>query len=151
MTQQEIQERNEQIALMLGWIPYEGLNPRWRNSFETNCNSEIFNKVVETLKFHSDWNWLMEAVKFIKKNIRTSNNTSDAKVGEYFIDEWEFKVKNYYVRLIQWTEKGWRMSDKDNMDLSIRYVIGMNCSSEIEAVFSIVSDFAKLYNTNENK
>jgi hypothetical protein len=140
MTQQEIQERNEQIVLMLG--------------YEISENKECFklpnkNGWITLEVFYSDWNWLMEAVKFIKKNIRTSNNTSDAKVGEYFIDEWEFKVKNYYVRLIQWTEKGWRMSDTDNMDLSIRYVIGMNCSSEIEAVFSIVSDFAKLYNNKK--
>jgi len=150
MTQQEIQERNQEIALMLGF-KYKNQSKAWAK-YPLDNNSFLSLKgwiSMYNLKFHSDWNWLMEAVKFIKKNIRTSNNTSDAKVGEYFIDEWEFKVKNYYVRLIQWTEKGWRMSDTDNMDLSIRYVIGMNCSSEIEAVFSIVSDFAKLYNNKK--
>jgi hypothetical protein len=163
MTQQEIQERNEQIQKMLGWelIHYPENEENFIDHYlfvkkDKNGNEiDIFDydnsniKKGDTIPFDSDWGCLMEAVGFIKKNIRTSNNTTDAKIGEYFIDEWEFKVKNYYVRFIQWTENGWRMSDKDNMDLSIRYVIGMNCSSEIEAVFLIVSDFAKLYNNNK--
>ena len=42
MTQQEIQERNKEIALMLG------------DEYEHS--------------YHLDWNWLMEAVEFIEKN-----------------------------------------------------------------------------------
>ncbi len=62
MTHQEIQERNEQIALMLGW---------------KNLNDDSFPEYIDTvgnfyplkeLKFHSDWSWLMEAVEFISKN-----------------------------------------------------------------------------------
>jgi hypothetical protein len=59
MTHQEIQERNEQIALMLGW---------------KNLNDDSFPEYIDTvgnfyplkeLKFHSDWNWLMESIKKI--------------------------------------------------------------------------------------
>lgn len=121
MTQQEIQERNNQIAKMLGYS-------------------------IASVQFNQSWHYLMEAVEFIKANTRLSVDSSNAKTNEYFIDEWEFKVKSYYIKLIQWTEEGWRMIDKDNTDLFIYYVIGENCSSEKEAVFLAVSDFAKLYN-----
>jgi len=134
MTQQEIQERNKQIALMLGKLPKE-------IPFLGYCYS--------IPEFHSDWNWLMEAVEFVKKNIRTSNNTEKASNKEIFIDEWEFKVAKYYLRIIQWTNAGWRMFDDKNRNLSMLYIVGENCESEIEAVFKIVSDFAKLYNNKE--
>jgi hypothetical protein len=122
---------------------YWGRYPLDDNSFL----SKLRYVMMCNLKFHSDWNWLMESVEFINKNIKTSNDTQDAKIGELFIDEWKFRVKQYYLRIIQWTENGWRMFDgKENSELSMFYIIGENCESEKEAVFLIVSDFAKLYN-----
>lgn len=144
MTQKEIQDRNEQIALMLGWKITDGIIsyiPE-ENSFQ----HEVGYSANGFLQFHSDWNWLMEAVEFIKRNIKTSNDTENAKDKEIFIDEWEFKITKYYLRLIQWTNEGWRMFDNRNRNLSILYIIGENCQTEIEAVFKVVSDFAKLYN-----
>jgi hypothetical protein len=38
------------------------------------------------------------------------------------------------------------MFDEVNRDLSIYYIIGENCQSEKDAIFLVVSDFAKLYN-----
>jgi hypothetical protein len=147
LEKEEIKERNYEIAFMLDWR--EEQTGSWFQ-IKDNANyvvySEHNNYPHKGLPFHRDWNWLMEAVEFIKKNIRSSSNTSDAKVGEYFIDEWEFKVKKFYIRLIQWTDKGWRMFDKENKDLSILYIIGENCQSEKEAIFLAVSDFAKLCN-----
>ena len=136
MTQQEIQERNKQIALMLGKKEQLEYWKQWVD-------------IESKLKWHSDWNWLMEAVEFIKKNIRTSNNTENASNKEIFIDEWEFKVTKYYLRLIQWTNAGWRMFDNKNRNLSMLYIIGENCETEKEAVFKIVSDFAKFLNNKE--
>jgi hypothetical protein len=121
MKTEEIQERNVQIALMLGWIPYEGLNPRWRNSFETNGNSEIFNKVVETLKFHSDWKWLMEAVDFIE----------DLSI----IASVHIERQTCYI---------WKSSEDSNFES-----IEITAQSKQEATFIAVSDFAKLYNEEE--
>jgi hypothetical protein len=141
MTQQE---RNKEIALMLGkeykdnWIVI---------NYSNVCGVNPTGKTWQECIFHLDYNWLMEVVEFIKQNLRTSNNTVGAKVGEYFIDEWTFGVKTYYIRLIQWTDKGWRMTDRENHDLSIYYIIGENCQSEKEAIFLAVSDFAKLYNS----
>lgn len=139
------QERNEQIALMLGWTRYNHAS-----YFTWTTPDKPKNHMYEsTLQFDSDWNWLMEAVEFVKKNIRTSSETSDSKEGEYFIDEWEFKINKYYIRLIQWTKNGRKMYNDKNKYLSILYIIGYNCSSEQEAVFLAISDFAKLYNNKE--
>lgn len=153
MTAQEIQERNKEIALMLGYS-----NPISDKDFyfveRPQKESTVLPNMLELNfenRFHSDWNWLHEAVEFIKKNHRTSFDTEDAKENELFIDEWEFKVKKYYIRIIQWTKDGWRMFDRNNRQLSIFYIIGENCDSEIEAVFKAVSDFAKLYNEKELK
>jgi hypothetical protein len=135
MLQEEILERNKEIVLMLGLnhdeeaFVFDGQAYSW-----------------DLPRFYSDWNYIMDAVGFIKQNLRTSEDTDDAKVGEYFIDEWRFGVKSYYIRLIQWTDNGWRMFDRVNLDLSIYYIIGENCQSEKEAIFLAVSDLAKLYN-----
>ena len=56
MTQQEIQERNSDIALMLGL------------HHDKEC--VIYGMTAYTwdmLRFHSDWRWLMDAVEFIEK------------------------------------------------------------------------------------
>jgi|LakMenEpi03Aug12_release.lakeMendotaPanAssembly.Ray.scaffolds.fasta_scaffold1662909_2 hypothetical protein len=65
MTQQEIQERNKQIVLMLGgeYRRNESLSfepkGRWYIPQFPDAQQDY------NLKFHSDWNWLMEAVEFI--------------------------------------------------------------------------------------
>jgi len=73
MTQQQIQERNQQIALMLGGI-YSKLVDAWGLGNAQNIGSKMFDGVMyedvikaqrfeKELKFHSDWNWLHEAAK----------------------------------------------------------------------------------------
>lgn len=68
MTQQEIQERNKEITSMMGFkyknqAKYWGKYPLDNNSFLSNLGYVV----MDDLKFHSDWNWLMEAVEFIEK------------------------------------------------------------------------------------
>jgi hypothetical protein len=62
MTQQEIQQRNQQIALMLGWYKE---NNTWK-VLEKFRGGFISKDKDSNLQFHSDWNWLMEAVEFIE-------------------------------------------------------------------------------------
>ena len=74
MTQQEIQDRNEQIALMLGlkkgwWIhqqkPLTDDKKQWWDiEGKTFLGTRVY--YIKDLQFHSDWNWLMEAVEFIE-------------------------------------------------------------------------------------
>jgi len=54
MEAKEIQERNKQIALMLGKKEQLEYWKQWVD-------------IESKLKWHSDWNWLMEAVEFIEK------------------------------------------------------------------------------------
>jgi hypothetical protein len=107
MTQQEIQERNKQIALMLG------LNPLTKSPLSW----------LISLKYHSDWNWLMEAVEFIESLIDKLPNGIFVKIntGGCFIHPIN-DTKDYITKVYQAGK------------------------TKKEAVFTAVSDFAKLFN-----
>jgi hypothetical protein len=85
MTQQQIQERNQQIALMLGGI-YSKLVDAWGLGNAQNIGSKMFDGVMyedvikaqrfeKELKFHSDWNWLMEAIQFLQKHFESKERS----------------------------------------------------------------------------
>lgn len=102
MKDTEIQERNEQIALMLSW--YEE-NSIWK-VLKPFRGGSIAEQKVKDLKFHSDWNWLMQAIQFLQKH---------------------FESKEMVWTTVQ------------------RYPL----FTDIETVFTMVSDFAKHYNEGE--
>jgi hypothetical protein len=58
MTPQEIQERNKQIALMLGWERHN--HTSYFTWTKQNSKDHIYESI---LQFHSDWNWLHEAAE----------------------------------------------------------------------------------------
>jgi|LakMenEpi03Aug12_release.lakeMendotaPanAssembly.Ray.scaffolds.fasta_scaffold88259_6 hypothetical protein len=126
MTQQEIQERNKQIALMMGAIDYKA--DKWyklggykEHIYFPNWNYP--NRFLEKdLKFHSDWNWLMEAVEFIEKQ------------------RYEVIFFNHY----NWVEHG-RCCIRDYKNSELIYI---SSDYKKEAVFIAVSDFAKLFSYN---
>ena len=124
MKQEEIQKRNNQIALMLGYV---NTTPKDKdfNIFEVKEESLAIPKMIETMsmKFHLDWNWLMKAVDFIEKQIIAvwihGNNCLIQSVGK-----------------------------KENKFLPITYA-DVYSENKIQTVFIAVSDFAKLYNENK--
>ena len=77
MTQEEIQEYNKRCALFLGGI-YSNHAEAWgfgnAEVIKTpiNFDKKIYHGVIEAerfekdLKFHSDWNWIMEVVEKIQ-------------------------------------------------------------------------------------
>jgi hypothetical protein len=125
MTQQEIQERNKQIALMLG-MKIEG-------TYITNWKefNSLLHSIEDTLKFHSDWSWLMEAVYHLElKLVKPVNITQGmCTISRGYAGE----SKEPYVRVDKW-----RTGSKE-----------FNYDYKKEAVFIAVSDFAKLYNNKE--
>jgi DNA-dependent RNA polymerase auxiliary subunit epsilon len=140
MTQQEIQERNKQIALMLGWkysfahkvdqygyyqtvdgysTPY--MNVLDEQAVEYQSDKNAF--AIEDLQFHSDWNWLMEAVEFIQKELIKNND-------EFCIEFYE-GLPGEPMTFVSYAEQN------------------VKSKSSKESVFIAVSDFAKLYNNKE--
>lgn len=109
MTPQEIQQRNEQIALMLG---LEEAGPGFPSGYFYKENYYHY----EDLQFHSDWNWLMEAVEFVKKTSGISMVQGPVKKPTCVIHLGDLKALSGQSNTLK------------------------------EAVFIAVSDFAKLYN-----
>lgn len=128
MIQQEIQERSEAIATMLSWT--EEQPGSW---FKTDkfakyvVYSEHQNYPNKGLPFFRDWNCLMEAKKFI--------------CGLEKVDEFE--------TLYDSVAKGYRCIITPAYKNSFETLYTEVFEEEIEAVFEIVSDFAKLYNINQ--
>jgi hypothetical protein len=124
MTQQEIQERNKQIALMLGWeyidekVSYQNYGWWVKGTYHLDADARSNKNWIgfnSDIKFHSDWNWLHEAVEFI-----------ESKGYDVF-------VNGLYCRI----------TDSGMSDFEIESGTVLN---KKEAVFIVVSDFAKLYN-----
>ena len=122
MTQQEIQERNKQIALMLGWT-YNNSTDRWNEDMLHDYS------YVEDLKFHRDWCWLMETVEFIEEKLKL----------ETVISNMGFGSNNQYINI----NRGISVINETYDNPS--KIMG-KASTKKEAVFIAVSDFAKLYN-----
>ena len=143
-----VKDRNETIAKFLGWFKEDGQPETWFK-IDDSAKYVVYSEYKDPFKelpFHKDYNYLMEALEKIRTTIKGSgdNETKDAKINEYFIDELELKRRSLYIRLIQWTKKGWRMFDHRNRDLSILYTIGYNCKTYKEGIFFAVSDIAKV-------
>ena len=115
----EIQERNKQIALMLG--------KKYKNNsivihYDNVCGVNPTGATWQVCLYHSDWNWLMEAIEFIEKLGYESLLGS----SEYYYPEKGMRHIQHFI--------------KD--DLTIYH----ESKDKKEAVFIAVSDFAKLYN-----
>ena len=123
MTQEEIQQRNEQIALLLGWRKHK-LERNWfwnkkKMTYYRGPNKVTWNTIrvyIEYFKFHSDWNWLMEAVEFVKKTSGISMVQGPVKKPTCVIHLGDLKALSGQSNTLK------------------------------EAAFIAVSDFAKLYN-----
>ena len=128
MTRQEIQERNRQIALMLGGYKCSEISEQYElpkfMTFPPKGKSNLCHTakvcLLENMQFHSDWSWLMEAVEFIERlsvhhMVETNRSSCVIYNGKSII------TANYFK------------ADK----------------TKTEAVFIAVSDFAKLYNNKE--
>ena len=133
MTPEQIQERNKQIALMLGWkeatleyklkwcaVPTEErlnrLNQEYVPILMKENQDPLWNS---SLLWHSDWNWLMEAVEFINKTHKENNPYRDL---------------HYTIGYL--LHGGWWGDNR----------IPERLLSDKTQLFLAVSDFAKLYN-----
>jgi hypothetical protein len=123
----EIQERNKQIALMLGLhhdkecVIYEMKAYTW-----------------DMLRFHSDWRWLMDAVEFIENK------------GFPFCVSWnEVFITNLEAFLKQKETGKYDILQPETIIHIYDDEDDKKTLSKKEAVFIAVSDFAKLYNNKQ--
>ncbi len=74
MTQEEIKERNKQIALMLG-VDVNHSTRVYRDS--KSSLRHIIDKMPKCLLliFHEDWNWLMQAIQFLHKHFESKERS----------------------------------------------------------------------------
>jgi hypothetical protein len=141
MTQQEIQERNKEIALMLGWSQnqnpdHDGVLEIW---WPVTTLEKPWGFRVERLEFHSDWNWLMEAVEFIEsKIIYTVKIISTPTISQRW---YMYTVQIYNTRSATLLTQGEKI-----IEIQSHY---HKNQSKKETVFIAVSDFAKMYNKNK--
>ena len=92
MTQEEIKERNKEISLMLGWREtsahkvdqygyyqcVEGYSTPYRNTLDAQAVEYQYDKnafATGDLQFHSDWNWLMMAIRFLHKHFESKERS----------------------------------------------------------------------------
>lgn len=140
MTQQEIQQRNEQIAKMLGYYKEDFI---WKVLRPFN-GGHISTEIGKQLEFHSDYNWSMEVVDFIKnlKEIRGNGANRCWMITKFDITNNSVTINYdngdlYNSIYVGHTDNGkYYKADKDVDTLK-------------EALFIAISDFAKLYNNKE--
>jgi len=123
MQPKEIQERNKDIAIMLGLIPLES---PYLGAYRTDENTHhvlFYQDRMEDeswyvyASYNSDWNWLFEAVEFVNRKYTTIISSSHCEIHMY-----------------------------DNGKIPIN--IGANTT--ILATFIAISDFAKQYNLSKS-
>lgn len=132
MEQQEIQERNKQIALMMGW---------------DDDNQTMFYpphrfgsmKELDELCFHSDWNWLMETCDFIG-NLRHKGFSIN-----YVITKSGCAISINLTNVMGEKFEG-KSEVVNTLNINYHIVEKEEQFTQIESVFIAVSDFAKLYN-----
>jgi hypothetical protein len=157
MELQEIQERNKQIALMLGADVQDILERIYidkmidaelifhnvsvsLNSYEWNGTTNIHYIPFDMLQFHSDWSWIMEAVEFIE-NLKFNNTVcTNAPV---IVD---IKQKSCYIYISADIDKDTKLPKNGKYYYWSTGKLPIFSETKKEAIFIAVSNFAKLYN-----
>ena len=94
------QEHNQIIGKFIGWIPYNGLNPKWKYSFETNKLFHVPACVTQDeLQFHTSWEWLMPVVKKISE---CNDYPRHLDIDQLNIFHSHGRVYNAVIQFIEW-------------------------------------------------
>lgn len=161
MENKEIQKRNKEIALMLGANIQNDLKRIYIDkmvddnlvfhdtsvdfkTYEFDGTNNVHYISFDLLQFHLNWDWLMEAVEFIKSLKETKGNCKDSC---YMITTFSIYKNGVLISYENGDLHGSiRIDHTDNGKYfkDVGYV-----DTAKEAVFIAVSDFAKKYNNKE--
>ena len=152
MEKTEIEKRNKDIAVMLGktLILAEDFTKLGENSY-TGENENVKWGIIEYLKYHSDWNHLMDAIEFIEtlNNCNVYNRViyNDVKFHRYSVLIYYHNYNNYVLH--------YELTNHPVTETTFRHPMykkqivkqyDFDKNSKIDALFYAISDFANLYN-----
>ena len=120
-----METNNKLIAEFLGYI-------------DNGCSEEGFlidpktnyDVCIDSLQFHTDWNWLMEVVEKITSILMLDDNFK----YNYLYIGYDFEDKEHYVNLYV------------SEDIQLN---GSSKNSKIQAVYNACLEFIKWYNENK--
>ena len=130
-------ENNKLIAEFLGYI-------------DNGCSEDVFlihpitnyDVEISSLKYHEDWNWLMEVVEKIE-----SLNLGNTTIKTVFSEE-DLYINSNVSFLIMYKEC--YVNFFGEMKVYENWISVTECNSKIEAVYTACVEFIKWYN-NQNK
>lgn len=144
MSLDEINERNERIAKFLGWWqdpPGERPYTWWGN------NGFSITSVAYELTFHKDWNQLMLAVQAITRIPMHYENPPEGQIKYILLDEIMICRLGIYLCFFK---DSITQRPSESAAILYQYIANepnrSNEDSYVEAIWSGVSDFCKLYN-----
>ena len=148
MNEKEILEYNKRCALFLGAI-YSKQAEAWGFGNAKNIGSKMFHGVMyhnviqaerfeKELKFHSDWNWIMEVVEAIEK-LKTETST------------FEFHTQPKSVLIKEERNYSFEKGDggRTSQPLKLNGSVWITGKTKKEAVVEAINQFLIWYN-NEN-
>jgi hypothetical protein len=140
MTQEEIQEYNQKCADFLGF-KYKNQSKFWATyPLDNNSYLAKFGYMqVETFKFHSDWNWIMEVVE----KIESLKYLIDITDNEVYVNSNLIKQKN--------VTDGGTMNSHNEKYYPVIVEITDERLSKKEAVVKAINQFLIWYNENNKK
>ena len=130
-------ENNKLIAEFLGYIDNGCSEDGFLIHPITNYDVEI-----SSLKYHEDWNWLMEVVEKIE-----SLNLGNTTIKTVFSEE-DLYINSNVSFLIMYKEC--YVNFFGEMKVYENWISVTECNSKIEAVYTACVEFIKWYN-NQNK
>lgn len=116
-------ENNKIIAEFMGWEIY---NELW-----VNAKKVFVQYTDQSLKFHSDWNWLMKVVGKIE-TLKTPYDGFSWSIEPFSV---LINRNNVYIQVDAGKSKDIRFSD-------------IHCTTKIESVYTVCVEFIKWYNLN---
>jgi len=114
-------ENNKLIAEFMGWT----LDNEDLNSYRNFNGGKFKYSLLSNFKFHTDWNWIMEAVDKIESIGDEENN------GEYFFEIYKFGVTIF------------------SNGVYVNEIVNTAGKTKLQATYKAVVEFINYYNATK--
>lgn len=124
----------ENNKLIAEFMEFQQTNIGWYDAEEVLLRTEKDN-TFDDLKFHTDWNWLMEVVEKIE-GLKTPITNNPNLLGK-FVD-YEFHIQDKHIKIYAHGEVTKEVVDFNSSE----------SETKIKAVYNACVEFIKWYNEN---